>query len=136
MVFSCLSVIVEASSGFTRGSDSFTGTFSLLGIWYGLLEVAGGEVGSAAAFRALASVSRFELLNTTTHHLLPYTVKTLYNDVGRTADRIVIPMVLLYMESRVRLISRKKEADALSRSQTFLPRLTCQAASRFWQDLR
>ena len=44
--------------------------------------------------------------------LRPPTVKTLYNDVGRTADRIVIPMVLLYMESRVRLISRKKEVDA------------------------
>jgi hypothetical protein len=27
-------------------------------------------------------------------------------------DRIVIPMVLLYMESRVGLISRKKEAGA------------------------
>ena len=40
------------------------------------------------------------------------TVKTLYNDAGRTADRIVIPMVLLYIESRVGLISRKKEADA------------------------
>ena len=40
------------------------------------------------------------------------TVKTLYNDAGRTADRIVIPTVLLYMESRVGLISRKKEADA------------------------
>ena len=40
------------------------------------------------------------------------TVKTLHNDAGRTADRIVIPMVLLYMESRVGLISRKKEADA------------------------
>ena len=64
VVFSCLLVIVEVSSGFTRGSDSFTGAFSLLGIWYRLLEVAGslgGEVGSAAAFRALASVSRFEL---------------------------------------------------------------------------
>ena len=69
VVFSYLLVIVEVSSGFTRGSDSFTGAFSLLGIWYRLLEVAGslgGEVGSAAAFRALASVSRFELLNTTT----------------------------------------------------------------------
>jgi hypothetical protein len=32
--------------------------------------------------------------------------------MGRTADRIVIPMVLLYIESRVGLISRKKEADA------------------------
>jgi hypothetical protein len=31
--------------------------------------------------------------------------------MGRTADRIVIPMVLLYIESRVGLISRKKEAD-------------------------
>ena len=40
------------------------------------------------------------------------TVKTLYNDAGRTADRIVIPMVLLYIESRVGLISRKKEVDA------------------------
>ena len=40
------------------------------------------------------------------------TVKTLYNDAGRTADRIVIPMVLLYMESRVGLISRKKVANA------------------------
>ena len=40
------------------------------------------------------------------------TVKTLYNDAGRTADRIVILMVLLYVESRVRLISRKKEAGA------------------------
>ena len=43
--------------------------------------------------------------------LKPITVKTLYNDAGRTADRIVISMVLLYIESRVRLISRKKEAD-------------------------
>ena len=42
---------------------------------------------------------------------LSATVKTLYNDAGRTADRIVIPMVLLYIESRVGLISRKKEAD-------------------------
>jgi hypothetical protein len=42
---------------------------------------------------------------------LSNTVKTLYNDAGRTADRIVIPMVLLYMESRVGLISKKKEAD-------------------------
>ena len=40
------------------------------------------------------------------------TVKTLYNDAGRAADRIVIPMVLLYIESRVVLISRKKEAGA------------------------
>ena len=40
------------------------------------------------------------------------TVKTLYNDAGHTADRIVILMVLLYVESRVRLISRKKEAGA------------------------
>ena len=39
------------------------------------------------------------------------TVKTLYNDAGRTADRIVIPMVLLYIESRARLISREKEAN-------------------------
>lgn len=38
--------------------------------------------------------------------------QTLYNDAGRTADRIVIPMVLLYIESRVGLISRKKEANA------------------------
>jgi len=45
-------------------------------------------------------------------YILGGTVKTLYNDAGRTADRIVIPMVLLYMESRVGLISRKKEADA------------------------
>ena len=40
-----------------------------------------------------------------------HTVKTLYNDAGRTADHIVIPMVLLYIESRVRLISKKKEAE-------------------------
>ena len=33
-------------------------------------------------------------------------VKTLYNDAGRTADRIVIPVVLLYVESRVGLVSR------------------------------
>ena len=40
------------------------------------------------------------------------TVKTLYNDAGRTADCIVIPMVLLCMESHIGLISRKKEANA------------------------
>ena len=45
-------------------------------------------------------------------HLRNITVKTLYNDAGYTADRIVILMVLLYIESRVGLISRKKEADA------------------------
>ena len=39
------------------------------------------------------------------------TVKTLYNNAGRIADHIVIPMILLYRESRVGLISRKKEAN-------------------------
>ena len=38
-------------------------------------------------------------------------VKTLYNDTGRIADRVVILMVLLYVELRIRLISRKKEVD-------------------------
>jgi len=38
----------------------------------------------------------------------PATVKTLYNDAGRTADRIIILMVLLIIESRVGLISRKR----------------------------
>ena len=45
-------------------------------------------------------------------YLIYYTVKTLYNDAGRTVDRIVLLMVMLYVELRVGLISRKKEADA------------------------
>lgn len=36
------------------------------------------------------------------------TVKTLYNDAGRMADHIVIPIILLYRESRVGSISRKR----------------------------
>jgi hypothetical protein len=40
------------------------------------------------------------------------TVKTIYNDAGCTADRIVILMVFLYIESRIGLISRKKDANA------------------------
>jgi len=49
------------------------------------------------------------------------TVKTLYNDAGRTADRIVIPMVLLYIESRVRLISKEKEASSHTKSLLVIP---------------
>ena len=44
------------------------------------------------------------------------TVKTLYNDAGCIADRIAILMVLLYMELRIGLISRKKKAKCLKRA--------------------